>query len=162
MKFEKYSKGFSLVELMVVVAIIGILASIAIPRFKTFQAKARQSEAKNNLAHVYTLEEAYHGDHDKYSLMDPIGREHCTGSSNDLGFEVKPCAKARYTYSVDIADTVEFEGLAESGDRAQNQIMPGCQTDKWSVNQDKKIWAVTNSIIHCDGGGGDEGGGDAE
>lgn len=52
-------KGFSLVELMVVVAIIGILASIAIPNFQRFQRKSRQSEAKINLAGVYTTERSF-------------------------------------------------------------------------------------------------------
>lgn len=52
-------KGFSLVELMVVVAIIGILAAIAIPAVSKYMAKARQSEAKTNLSSLYTAEKAF-------------------------------------------------------------------------------------------------------
>jgi type IV pilus assembly protein PilA len=49
-----YSKGFTLIELMIVVAIIGILAAIAIPNFVRFQARARQSEANTNLKSLFT------------------------------------------------------------------------------------------------------------
>lgn len=48
------NKGFSLVELMIVVAIIGILAAVAIPNFQRFQRKARQSEARSLLSGLYT------------------------------------------------------------------------------------------------------------
>ncbi|MFV3410204.1 type IV pilin protein [Bdellovibrio bacteriovorus] len=56
---RKSQSGFSLVELMVVVAIIGILASIAIPSINKYMAKARQSEAKTNLSSLYTAEKAF-------------------------------------------------------------------------------------------------------
>lgn len=58
--------GFSLVELMIVVAIIGILATIAIPNFQRFQAKARQSEARNNLSAYYSTSKATYSEWNVY------------------------------------------------------------------------------------------------
>lgn len=61
------SDGFTLVELMVVVAIIGILSAIAVPNFKKYQAKSKQSEAKIQLAMVYTVENTAMADYDTYA-----------------------------------------------------------------------------------------------
>ena len=52
----KSSQGFSLVELMVVVAIIGILAAIAIPNYQKFQARSKQTEARTQLSGIYAAE----------------------------------------------------------------------------------------------------------
>lgn len=60
-------KGFTLIELMIVVAIIGILAALAIPNFMRFQARSKQSEAKANLKSVFTAEKSYYAEHDTYS-----------------------------------------------------------------------------------------------
>jgi len=64
---DRSYKGFTLVELMIVVAIIGILASIAIPNFKTFTTKAKQSEVKVNMAGIYTSQISYFVENDRYA-----------------------------------------------------------------------------------------------
>ena len=64
---KKSQLGFSLVELMVVVAIIGILATVAVPQVNKFIAKARQSEAKTNLAALYTANKAFFVEYNAYA-----------------------------------------------------------------------------------------------
>jgi type IV pilus assembly protein PilA len=59
-------EGFTLVELMVVVAIIGVLSAVAIPNFKKYQAKSKTSEAKLQLSAMYTAQQSFYSDYDTY------------------------------------------------------------------------------------------------
>jgi len=61
-KSLRKQEGFTLIELMIVVAIIGILAAIAIPNFLQYQMKSRQSEAKTNLGAIKTSEVSWQGE----------------------------------------------------------------------------------------------------
>jgi type IV pilus assembly protein PilA len=78
-------RGFTLIELMIVVAIIGILAAIAIPNFIKFQARSKQGEAKANLKSLFTAQRSYYQEKDKY-----------LNTINDIGFG--PERGNRYAY----------------------------------------------------------------
>ncbi|MDP3937659.1 MAG: prepilin-type N-terminal cleavage/methylation domain-containing protein [Deltaproteobacteria bacterium] len=65
--------GFTLIELVVVVAILAILAAIMIPMVFGFAAKAKQSEAKELLATIYTAEQAYFGENNQYGTLSNVG-----------------------------------------------------------------------------------------
>lgn len=66
-KSLKRQDGFTLVELMVVVAIIGLLSAVAIPNFQKYQARSKTSEAKLQLAAVYTAEQSFYSDYNIYA-----------------------------------------------------------------------------------------------
>ncbi|MGM0393777.1 MAG: type IV pilin protein [Thermodesulfobacteriota bacterium] len=125
-KMLKNKKGFTLIELMIVVAIIGILAAIAIPNFMNYQCKARQSEAKTNLGAIRVAQEAYLAENNTYA-----------SDIDSLGWETK--GETEYTYSITSGDSTSFTAQATADN------FKGSDTDTWTIDQDGDLQNTVNA-----------------
>ena len=163
--------GFSLLELMVVVAILGVLATVAVPRFNIFRTRARQGEAKLNLGTIYNLQETFKIEHEQYYNGnnanwggDPMhtkatrqGYRGKTGGSgvwscdnNKLGFRLANCNTSRYGYYITGADETEFLAVAYGASDVigDTRVYPGCEGGTTAV--DITTNRVSNVQDPCD------------
>ena len=110
-KLHTRSGGFTLIELMIVVAIIGILAAIAIPNFLRFQLRSRVGEGKTNIAAIRTAEEAYTAEYATYVAAAPAPGGALSGDKQNWmtatpGFDTMgwfPEGEVYYNYDVVVA-----------------------------------------------------------
>jgi len=64
---RQWEKGFTLIEVMIVIAIIGILAAIAIPQFSAYRSRSFNATAQADLRNAATAQEAYYTDNGRYT-----------------------------------------------------------------------------------------------
>ncbi len=150
-------KGFTLIELMIVVAIIGILAAIAIPNFLKFQAKSKQSEAKTNLKAIYTAETSYFGEYSSYNTFDavnwaPVGTsqryDYSLGADQGV---VNPGSTLKIistdgtddTGSITAADDVDQNNFTSA---AIGNVDNDADFDEWSINDNNSLVNVLNDV----------------
>jgi len=130
-------RGFSLVELMVVVGIIGLLAAIAVPKLQVFTAKAKQSEAKSLLAQINTALQGYYAENSTYTNdLGAIGISGCVDSmvTNQGGG-----IQRRYTCGFKYYPYVSMESITASDSFMNYWVYPdasvylctGVRQDAW-------------------------------
>jgi len=100
-------RGFTLIEVMIAVGIVGILAAIAIPNFAKFQARSKQSEARVNLKAMLTAQKGFVAERDRFSTL-----------VSEIGFA--PERNNRYAYFTGQGGTQEDRTGSESASAPTN------------------------------------------
>jgi type IV pilus assembly protein PilA len=129
-------KGFTLVELMIVVAIIAVLAAIAIPNFVKFQARSKQSEARANLKAIFTAQKAFFQEQDRFSSL-----------TGEVGFE--PERNNRYAYYLDNGGPLEDRSGSTTANAA---TYTGINVDTFKYGVGAQPATMPSSPCNCTGG----------
>jgi prepilin-type N-terminal cleavage/methylation domain-containing protein len=74
-RMRRSTQGFTLIELLIVIVIIGILATIAIPKFSRTKSKGFAAMVKSDIRNLMTAQESYFGDNNVYATVGQLATE---------------------------------------------------------------------------------------
>ena len=128
----KKVKGLTLMEMLVTLAIIGILVLAAMPMLMPLISKAKSTEAQLQLEHVHNMEKTYFYLHSKYSSdLVEIGFEQAklTSQGGNANYQIEVVSATSTTFKARATATTDFDG-----DGVFNV---------WEIDQDKNLKEVT-------------------
>lgn len=153
MSFTKRNTlGFTLVELLAAVAVVGVLATVAIPKYRAYIARSRSAEAKVNLGTILSLERSYFYEYDDHAPDASYGNceiDNCQDADkkNALGFRAANCQELRYRYT-----SMGGSDFGANANSTKCEIYPGCDTaerDLWNIDEAGALTHVENIIEKC-------------
>jgi len=129
--FNRKLKAFSLTEVLVVLVIIGILVLLALPNLMPLITRAKSTEAKVQLEHVYTLEKNHFFERSKYST-----------DLTDVGFEQEKLSTdgGQANYRIEVIDVSTTTFLARA--TAVVDFNGNGTFNVWEIDQDKNLKEV--------------------
>jgi len=135
-------KGFTLIELMIVVVIIGILAALAIPRFMRATTKSKQSEAKQILKQIYVMQQAYRQEKDTYLTGTSPAGSATPNAFALIGVEIGSTARYSYTFTVSNATAFTCTAAALGANLDDDSIV-----DTWTMDQNGLLVCTIDDAI---------------
>jgi type IV pilus assembly protein PilA len=144
------NKGFSLVELMIVVAIIGILAAIAIPNFIAMQLKAKRAEVPGNVDGIKTSELAYDAAFDAFvdatkhpsadSTKLPVAWDPAAVGFATIGWQPDGKVRGNYAVAAEVTDFLVTGNSDVDGDGARADYSCSTSTNATLATADSNVY----------------------
>ena len=148
--------GFTIIELMIVVAIIAFLATVSIPKYFNYYAKAKQAEVAMNLASLHTAQQAYYAENGSYSKVlvgqDGIGwQPQGKNFYYTYGFNFPGAQEGVHYFTGKLGATMETLGETYAKTevfvaRAAGDVGKKGKTDVWQVDEARSIKNVQKGI----------------